>query len=802
MAHHDEASTHRRNLAAVVAPEFLEVSDHEVSTRARRVPGYGLAPYTQQSSHQGVRERTEHSSHAYQAELREQRETLEDLPRKRTPRATPEPFSAHEPRSSSASSSRSTAQVAPAPFTGRTEGSGPKPIPSKPVKPVHDVAPPSIYPTPKVISPGKADKAGDKRAAAPIVNDVAPPSAYPEPKVISPGKSDKASSTSSQSASRSKSASQSAASQSAPSQTRAGSPVSKREHSQPAAAPAPAPAPAPAAAAPTPNFKAAPSPFGRAAAAAAPAAAPAPLASEPKSRSASQSQSQSKSKSRSASKSSSKSAPSSSAKASAPQLPPPPEAAAAAAPEATGELPPGMIDPLTVPVPPEMAATIYGWIRRLALQNDLQTADRVMRDALIEMTSSLSCTIIYPGQDGLWTLGPDEEIPKDTNPIVACAQVRRALVMSHTAMIPIVTTSETVGVILLQRNPRNPAYHPLEQIAALGFIREAAAILHHLAIAYLQKQHEIQLDKGSLYRGEALEAHRTRGNEGVLVHLSPGWVRRTYPFLLAAIAIALVFTAFIKVPTYSTGQAVMVIDGTPVTAGLSGNVSQLFVKPNQKVKKGSLILKFSSQAERNELEDARKEEDAYTTQYLFDQTDVENKKALIAASQKVQAAKKRIELKTIRAPEDGVVSDIRAREGELLNQGEAIATILPEGAEVTVVTFLNATDRPRLRKGMNMKVNLTGYTKSPETAKIIEVGNDAIAPEAAQKYLGTTLGGALKLNPGSYVVVKAKMPTRTFQSQKETLYYHHGMGAKVDVLINEKPFLVTLIPALEKYLVD
>ena len=238
-------------------------------------------------------------------------------------------------------------------------------------------------------------------------------------------------------------------------------------------------------------------------------------------------------------------------------------------------MPPGMIDPLTVAVPPEMATTIYSWIRRLALQNDLPTADRVVRDALLEMTSSLACTIIYPGQDGLWTLGGDDELPKDTNPIVACAQVRRALIMSHSALIPLVTTSETVGDIILTRNPRNHAYHPLEQIAALGFIREAAAILHHLAVAHLQTQSEIALDKGSLYRGEALQAHRTRGNEGVLVHLSPGWVRRTYPFLIGSILVALVFTAFIKVPTYSSVQAIMVIDFTPVTSTLPGNVYEL-----------------------------------------------------------------------------------------------------------------------------------------------------------------------------------------------------------------------------------
>ncbi len=180
-------------------------------------------------------------------------------------------------------------------------------------------------------------------------------------------------------------------------------------------------------------------------------------------------------------------------------------------------MPPGInaIDPLAVPVPPELGQTIYSWVRRLALQADLAGADRVLRDALLDLSSSLSCQIVYPGQDSLWTLGDDDEIPRDAHPLIAVATARRAVVSSHSAIIPVVTTSETVAVITMTRNPRNQAYHPVELIAMIALARESAAILHHLAIAHLQKQTEINADKGGLYRGEALEAHRTRGNEGV-----------------------------------------------------------------------------------------------------------------------------------------------------------------------------------------------------------------------------------------------------------------------------------------------
>ena len=65
----------------------------------------------------------------------------------------------------------------------------------------------------------------------------------------------------------------------------------------------------------------------------------------------------------------------------------------------------------------------------------------------------------------------------------------------------------------------------------------------------------------------------------------------------------------------------------------------------------------------------------------------------------------------------------------------------------------------------------------------------------------TRVADAVKLPQGSYVWVRSKLP-KTFKTQHNTWFYHHGMPAKTEVKIQEKPFLVTLLPALEKYLPD
>src|SRR5437868_1087565 len=88
-------------------------------------------------------------------------------------------------------------------------------------------------------------------------------------------------------------------------------------------------------------------------------------------------------------KTESKSASKSEKKSRSKSAPTPAPAAPTPAPADAPQL--GMIDPLAVPVPPELGPTIYGWIRRIALQNDLPTADRILRDAMLEVTSSLSC---------------------------------------------------------------------------------------------------------------------------------------------------------------------------------------------------------------------------------------------------------------------------------------------------------------------------------------------------------------------------------------------------------------------------
>ncbi|HET9993208.1 MAG TPA: hypothetical protein VFQ65_31950, partial [Kofleriaceae bacterium] len=208
-------------------------------------------------------------------------------------------------------------------------------------------------------------------------------------------------------------------------------------------------------------------------------------------------------------------------------------------------------DPNAVPLAPELAGPIYSWIRRLALQADLVNADKLLRDAIADLTSSLSVVIIYAGPDGFYTLGNDSELPKDQAPILAVGKTRRALVGPHSGLIPVSTSSETIAVIQIVRNARQPAFGPQDHMTIAAIARDSASVLHHLVVQHLQQRHESQIDQKSLYRPEALQYHRKKGSEGTVADLQPKWTHRAYPMLVISLIVAFLGSLLLRVHTYS-----------------------------------------------------------------------------------------------------------------------------------------------------------------------------------------------------------------------------------------------------------
>jgi multidrug resistance efflux pump len=457
-------------------------------------------------------------------------------------------------------------------------------------------------------------------------------------------------------------------------------------------------------------------------------------------------------------------------------------------------------DPIAIPLPPELAAPVYDWLRRLALQADLAGADKLLRDAFADLTSSLSCLIIYSGPEGLHTLGATDEMPKDESPIVAVARSRRALCTTHIAYVPIATSTETMAVVVLTRNSRQPAFNMVDQVTMAGLARESASVMHHLVVQHLQRRGEQESDKKSLYRPEALESHRRRGHEGVVAELSPSWVRRTYWVLLVIIIAAIIFATFVKVPTYSSGTGIVQFDGEKVTSSTPGTVAEVLVENNQAVHKGDVILRLKADKEKSDLRSAEIELRTTLEQYLFDPSDEQIKKQLITVQQQHRRAQDALDQRSVIATADGVIAELRVAEGLPIEFGGSICKIVTPGTKPQVVAYMPGNDISRFHEGMTLLVSMPGYEKTPEKVKITKVEKSGIAGGEAKRDLGQVYADALKLAPETtYVKVTAELPT-TFRAKGERYPYLGGMTAKTEIRVESKRFVVTLLPSLEKYI--
>lgn len=306
--------------------------------------------------------------------------------------------------------------------------------------------------------------------------------------------------------------------------------------------------------------------------------------------------------------------------------------------------------------------------------------------------------------------------------------------------------------------------------------------------------------KPTIYRQEALEHHNSVQEEGDVLHISPEWTRWTYWLILGLVGTALLLSVLGTVSEYASGPAVVHFEGkVEVTSHGAGLVAAVEVHPGQQVRAGQRLVTFASQEETASLERLRLEHELQLVRYLREPADAAVRQTLSAARAELELANARLETRSLRAPCDGLVSDVRVRSGQYLNPGMGVLSVIPEGSQPVLVALLPGDRRPQLRPGMMLRLELESFHHEYQDVPIDYVGDQIIGPGEAMRYLGTELEGAFELK-GSIVLVRARLPSRTFVSAGDTYNYFDGMPARVEARVRTESILLTLVPGLKELL--
>ena len=373
------------------------------------------------------------------------------------------------------------------------------------------------------------------------------------------------------------------------------------------------------------------------------------------------------------------------------------------------------------------------------------------------------------------------------------------------AVQPVVGRDRRVQAVLIAvRVPARPPFSD-EDAKRLRALAEAwAPFIHQLAqereaAAVLEEHATDDAGQGEMFRQEAIEHLVRRGQRGDVVRVHPGWVHAAYWTVVLSIGAIIAFASVAEVHQYAEGPAVVRVSGrTDVTSFEGGTITSLEVNVGQEVAEGQELARLHDTEQAARLHAREIEFERKLVAYLQTPTDPAVRQALAALVAERESAEAGVEARVIRAPHAGVVKNILVHNGQRVEPGKTIVSLVDKGSDegLSVLAFLPGRERPRLRGKQRMRLILPGYRNAQIGVEVRAVSADVLGPgDARERYLGDRLGDSVPLQ-GPVVVVEARLASAKFEADGQTYDLHDGMVGVAEVQLESRSVLETLIPGL------
>lgn len=306
----------------------------------------------------------------------------------------------------------------------------------------------------------------------------------------------------------------------------------------------------------------------------------------------------------------------------------------------------------------------------------------------------------------------------------------------------------------------------------------------------------IEDSKRRLFRDEAVAYQRRREVDGDILRLSPSWARRSYWVLVLVLASTLGFAVLGTVNEYATGPCLVRIDPkVELTSVRAATVRSVEVLPGQRVAAGEILVRLDDAEEMADLARVNKEQELTLVRLLRDPTDKTATERLVVLHAQREQAVARSDERLVRAPSDGVVTDVRIRPRQHLDAGDPVLALVGASPTVSIVALLPAHERPLVRPGMPLRLELAGFPYAYQDLTIEGVGDEVVGPEEVRRYFGPDLADTVPPH-GPVVLLRAKLLSGSFVANDRVLDYYDGMQGQVEVRVRAERVLVALLPGL------
>lgn len=369
----------------------------------------------------------------------------------------------------------------------------------------------------------------------------------------------------------------------------------------------------------------------------------------------------------------------------------------------------------------------------------------------------------------------------------------------HVAVQPVAGGAGAVHAVLVAVRSAEAADFGEQERADLALLAEHAAPLFDLLSRHIESKAAIEAERSrSLFRQEAVDAYLSWEEHGDVLRVSPRWLGWSFRLLLMVCVSAAVYICVGTVHEYSTGPAVVRMSGrAEVTAKVAGTIAEVLVVPGQRVRAGDLLVRLYSADAEAEYQRIEDEFEGQLRNLLRSPGDSGLRQNVASLRALKERAASELEERLIRAPHGGTVSDVRIRSGQALSPGDVLLALIDDERDLDVIVLLPGGDRPMIAPGMPMRLEITGYQYAYQDLVVESVADQVIGPAEASRFLGPVIGDSIVLS-GPVVLIRARLPSLTFQVDDREYRYHDGMQGIAEVRVRARTIIETLFPELRR----
>lgn len=344
-------------------------------------------------------------------------------------------------------------------------------------------------------------------------------------------------------------------------------------------------------------------------------------------------------------------------------------------------------------------------------------------------------------------------------------------------------------VLAAARAPQSPAFTPSERTTVRALANEVQA-------ATRPEDEVTQWRREGPFRLEAIEAAAAGAETGEVLRVAPGWVRPLYWAALAVVGMLLSTLAVVENRRYSRAEALLVAGRTHVVVARTGTLWELAVESGATVVEGQVVARLYGVDERAELEQQQHEYESRLRDLLYHPGDTEAQDDVLRLSAGLASARRELEGRTLRAPMDGVVMDVRFVTGQQLTPGDRLMSLRPATdarSSLRVCALFPGRDAAKLRVGAPMRLEVDGYPYQYVELRVARVANEVVPSADA-----THCPRSADESEEPVVEVLADLAWDDNPAAVAGGRFVDGLRGVVQVEVAREPLLLTLMPSLRK----